>query len=268
MRINSHDRPTAVIGGNLAQHHRRFPLEASDLNDGPWCGYTGGDCPKQARFVFPQETRNGPGSLPGVLENRIQIAGKVHVLQISSCGELRGTCNQCLILSDRTSCPRFSLMRSVVRYDCGYSEAPCHPSRLLHPESLCPHDQTFPTPPRMGSTRDTNAGPPRQIKNASSGRGERDWQAIMKRWSRRAMVFLVAAAIALYAGDWLVFNLRGSVTGTVTVSRFLSAPLTNNREELDFLGSEEVTCSVSLFPQGGNAPCWYLRRHRNQIKRI
>jgi len=52
------------------------------------------------------------------------------------------------------------------------------------------------------------------------------------------------------------------------VSHFLSAPLKNNKEELDYLGSEEVTCSVSLFPQGGHAPCWYLRRHKNQVTNI
>jgi len=90
----------------------------------------------------------------------------------------------------------------------------------------------------------------------------------MRRLARWTSLGLLGAAIALYAGDWLVFNLRGSITGKVTVSRFLSAPLKNNKEELDYLGSEEVSCSVSLFPQGGHAPCWYLRRHKNQVTRI
>lgn len=90
----------------------------------------------------------------------------------------------------------------------------------------------------------------------------------MRRGVRLTALGLLGAAVALYAGDWLVFNLRGSATGKVTVSRFLSAPLKNNKEELDYLGSEEVPCSVSLLPQGGHAPCWYLRRHRNQVKRI
>ena len=90
----------------------------------------------------------------------------------------------------------------------------------------------------------------------------------MRRLARWTSLGLLGAVIALYAGDWLVFNLRGSVTAKVTVSRFLSAPLKNNKEELDYLGSEEVSCSVSLFPQGGHAPCWYLRRHKNQVTRI
>jgi hypothetical protein len=74
--------------------------------------------------------------------------------------------------------------------------------------------------------------------------------------------------VVTYAGDWLLFNLRGSITSKVTVSHFLSAPLKNNKQELDYLGSEEVPCSVSLFPQGGHTPCWYLRRHTNQTKNI
>ena len=88
------------------------------------------------------------------------------------------------------------------------------------------------------------------------------------RWARGAALTVLIAAIALYAGDWLVFNLRGSRTEKVMVSHFLSAPLKNNKEELDYLGSEEVPCSVSLFPQGGHAPCWYLRGHKNRITRV
>ena len=90
----------------------------------------------------------------------------------------------------------------------------------------------------------------------------------MRRWTRWIALALLGAAVAGYAVDWLVFNLRGSVTSTVTVSRFLSAPLKNNKQELDYLGSEDVPCSISLFPQGGHLPCWYLRRHKNQVTNI
>jgi hypothetical protein len=90
----------------------------------------------------------------------------------------------------------------------------------------------------------------------------------MMRWIRYIAIGLLAASVLSYAGDWLVFNLRGSVTSKVTVSHFLSAPLKNNKQELDYLGSEEVPCSVSLFPEAGHSPCWYLRRHTNQITTI
>ena len=88
------------------------------------------------------------------------------------------------------------------------------------------------------------------------------------RWIRYIVFGLLAALVLTYAGDWLVFNLRGSMTQKVIVSRFISAPLKNNKQELDYLGSEEVPCSVSLFPQGGHSPCWYLRRHTNQTTTI
>ena len=90
----------------------------------------------------------------------------------------------------------------------------------------------------------------------------------MSAWMRASALSLLGVIIAVYAGDWLVFNLRGIRTETVTVSHFLSAPLKNNKEELDYLGSEDELCSISLFPHEGHTPCWYLRRHKNQIKTI
>jgi hypothetical protein len=88
------------------------------------------------------------------------------------------------------------------------------------------------------------------------------------RWVQWVLWTFLIAGVALFAGDWLLYNLRGARTSKVTVSRFLSAPLKNNKEELDYLGSEDVLCSESLFPQGGHTPCWYLRRHKNQITTI
>jgi hypothetical protein len=90
----------------------------------------------------------------------------------------------------------------------------------------------------------------------------------MIRWLRWIALGLIAATVVAYAGDWLVFNLRGARTSKLTVSHFISAPLKNNKQEIDYLGSEEVPCSISLFPQGGYTPCWYLRRHTNQVTTI
>ncbi len=86
----------------------------------------------------------------------------------------------------------------------------------------------------------------------------------MKRWLRRVVVVPVAAFVAVYGGDWAVYKLRGSPSSTVTVNRFLSVPLKGNKIEYDYLGAGDVACSVSLFPQGGQSPCWYLRRNPNQ----
>lgn len=84
------------------------------------------------------------------------------------------------------------------------------------------------------------------------------------RWLRRIVVVLVAAFVAIYAGDWAVYKLRGTPTSQVTVNRYLSIPLKGNKQEFDYLGTIDVPCSRSLFPQSGLSPCWQLRRNPNQ----
>jgi hypothetical protein len=87
----------------------------------------------------------------------------------------------------------------------------------------------------------------------------------MMRWLRIAVMTLAAIAALSYLLDWAVFRMRGSPTLKITVSHFVSAPLKNNKQEIDFIGSEDTPCSVTLYPQAGMAPCWYVRKHRNQV---
>ena len=86
----------------------------------------------------------------------------------------------------------------------------------------------------------------------------------MKRWIERIVLTLVAAAIAVYGGDWALYKLRGSPQSKVTVSRYIAIPLKGNKKEIDYLGSLDVSCSISLFSQAGLSPCWQLRRNSNQ----
>lgn len=86
----------------------------------------------------------------------------------------------------------------------------------------------------------------------------------MWKWARRVVIVLIAAFVLLYVGDWTVYKLRGSPQSHVTVNRTLSVPLKGNKTEVDYLGTSDVACSVSLFPQGGESTCWQLRRNRNQ----
>ena len=86
----------------------------------------------------------------------------------------------------------------------------------------------------------------------------------MKRWLLRIVIVLVAGFAALYLGDWAVYKLRGSPQSKVTVSRYLSVPLKGNKQEFDYLGTGDEPCSLSLFSQGGESPCWQLRRKPNQ----
>lgn len=84
------------------------------------------------------------------------------------------------------------------------------------------------------------------------------------KWVRRVAITLVAAFVVLYVGDWAVYKMRGSPQGSVTVNRTLSVALKGNKTEVDYLGTSDVPCSVSLFSQGGESPCWQLQRNRNQ----
>jgi hypothetical protein len=80
----------------------------------------------------------------------------------------------------------------------------------------------------------------------------------------RVLVAIAILTLVAFAVDWTVYKLRGSPRSTVTVSQFLSVPLKGQKTEYDYLGSVDESCSVSLFPQGGQAPCWVLRRNPNQ----
>jgi len=84
------------------------------------------------------------------------------------------------------------------------------------------------------------------------------------RWVKRVVLVLVVGFVAVYGGDWAVFKLRGSPLSKVTVSRYLTVPLKGNKQEFDYLGTVDVPCSVSLFPQAGQSPCWHLRRTASQ----
>jgi hypothetical protein len=87
---------------------------------------------------------------------------------------------------------------------------------------------------------------------------------LLARWMQRAIVMLAVAFALVYGGDWAVFQLRGSPMATVTVNRYVTIPLKGGKREFDFLGTIDVPCSRSLFPQAGQAACWQLRRYPNQ----
>lgn len=85
----------------------------------------------------------------------------------------------------------------------------------------------------------------------------------------KAARYVFIGAAIVYAADWSVFELRmarGTALGRVTVEHYLRTTLKGNKEEYDFLGSEEESCSRSLLPQYAasdwNPPCWWLARHR------
>ena len=89
----------------------------------------------------------------------------------------------------------------------------------------------------------------------------------MMRWLRYFVMSLLALAALSYIGDWMVFRARHSPQRSLSVSHFVSAPLKDGKEEIDYLGSQMTPCSVTLDPQDGMQPCWYLSRHLNQVSK-
>jgi hypothetical protein len=90
------------------------------------------------------------------------------------------------------------------------------------------------------------------------------------RWWRQlagAAVVMVVLLALLFVGDWLVLRFRiahGTGYSTVSVDQFLATSLKGNKTEYDFVGTVQETCSRSIFPQNGNPPCWWLKRHTSQ----
>ena len=92
----------------------------------------------------------------------------------------------------------------------------------------------------------------------------------MKQMATRALLGLAVSLAFLYLGDMAVWGVRaklGGGMGKVTVSRFVVAPLKDNKEEYYFDGTVEVACSRSIFPQAGSGACWWLNRHRVVFER-
>jgi hypothetical protein len=83
----------------------------------------------------------------------------------------------------------------------------------------------------------------------------------------RGLAIGVAVCLLLYGVDFLSLHLaipRRDKTDSITVHTYYSVKLKNGRTEYDDGGDQIVTCSNSVFPQMGFAPCWYVRCHPTQ----
>lgn len=96
------------------------------------------------------------------------------------------------------------------------------------------------------------------------------WVRFWLRILGRAALVLLVGALAAYPVDWGVWRVRvarGGGMGQVEVTELVAAQLKGNKEEYYENGAATVACSRSLYPQGGNSPCWWLERHRDEITR-
>jgi hypothetical protein len=92
----------------------------------------------------------------------------------------------------------------------------------------------------------------------------------MVRLVTNATIFLLAAVMLLYIGDWAVWRARvarGGGMGSVEVGLLQVASMKGNKEEYFPDGTEVVQCSKSLFPQSGAGACWWVEQHRTVFER-
>ena len=87
----------------------------------------------------------------------------------------------------------------------------------------------------------------------------------MKRKLFGALFFLVALVVLIYATDFAIMQFRIAkgigAYGTFTVRSYYAIAKKANKVEYDYIGTEQETCTRSLFPHFGFNPCWYVSRH-------
>jgi hypothetical protein len=94
-------------------------------------------------------------------------------------------------------------------------------------------------------------------------------QRFGKKQLQDVLLWMLAAALLLWLGDWAVWRLRvwhGGGYDTVQVSQFLLTPLKNHRVKADQQTTTDQPCTRSIFPHAGDDPCWWLRRHATDFQ--
>jgi hypothetical protein len=89
----------------------------------------------------------------------------------------------------------------------------------------------------------------------------------------RATGIGLASAVGLtalaYAIDSAVFGYRVSTDrqpfAQIIVTSYDAIPQKSGKTELIFHPPAPQTCVNALFPHAGDVPCWYLKRHTEQV---
>lgn len=81
--------------------------------------------------------------------------------------------------------------------------------------------------------------------------------------TERYLMIAVLTMCAIYAGDFL--SLRFQIPsrpqlGSVPMKSYYAVKMKNGKTEVMPADANILTCTNSLFPQLGYAPCWYVRR--------
>jgi hypothetical protein len=86
----------------------------------------------------------------------------------------------------------------------------------------------------------------------------------------RAVAAVLLVALLAYPVDWAIWRIRvaqGGGMGNFQVNRVTVAELKGGKEDYYLDGTTIVSCSSSLYPQGGYTPCWWVKRHPEVIER-
>lgn len=95
----------------------------------------------------------------------------------------------------------------------------------------------------------------------------RIWR-VLKRIVTISILSATGVVVVAFWADYGVFRYRVSAHrqpfGQVTVIHYYAVQKKGNKLQFIFDPPEEQTCANALFPQAGDVPCWYLRRHNEQ----
>ena len=95
----------------------------------------------------------------------------------------------------------------------------------------------------------------------ATAKPERTVSGVLLRWLGQTLLAALILLALVYIGDYLIYLARGKPQDQLILNQYMSAPLKGNKTEYYYEGTGPVSCSKTLFPQGGLAPCWKLRNH-------
>ena len=90
----------------------------------------------------------------------------------------------------------------------------------------------------------------------------------LRRRLNKVLLGLLACVLLAYPLDWVLWRLRVAAGGgmaSADVNSMTAATLKGNHFEVYSQETAQVQCSLSLLPEAGAGPCWWVRRHPQQI---
>jgi len=90
----------------------------------------------------------------------------------------------------------------------------------------------------------------------------------LKRIFFGTVLFILGAAVLVYAADFAVFRIRLAANrnpyGSVVVNHYYAVAQKSGKTQFIFDPPQPQACVNALFPHSGALPCWYLSKHPDQ----